>query len=251
VKLKRPPTLESLLSSTLSNRGKPIAFVLAGHNGSGKSTLWYLRMAYRLEMPLINADRLTSSILPEPPLPEWAIKLRDQNDDWQRISQQGVRVFRELVMDQNISFAYETVFSYWKKNSDGSYASKADDIQLLQNAGYFVIVLFVGLAYVSLSRLRVLNRKRMGGHNVPVEKLEQRFSRTQKAIGHASTIADMTLMFDNSRDEHKAFGLVRAQLKDRLLFDARDPTYNIPKDLKNPANIWLTQVTGPYPQTSH
>ena len=144
MKLKRPPTLESLLSSTLSNRGKPIAFVLAGHNGSGKSTLWYLRMADRLEMPLINADRLTSSILPEPPLPEWAIKLRDQNDDWQRISQHGVRVFRELVMDQNISFAYETVFSYWKKNSDDSYASKADDIQLLQKAGYFVMRIHAG-----------------------------------------------------------------------------------------------------------
>ena len=251
MKLLKPPTLESLLSSTLANKAKPIAFVLAGHNGSGKSTLWYLRMADRLEMPLINADRLTLSILPEQPLPEWAIQLRDHNDDWQKISQNGVKVFRQLVMDQSISFAYETVFSYWQKNPDGSYASKADDIQQLQKAGYSVIILFVGLASVSLSRMRVSNRKLMGGHDVPTEKLEQRFSRTQAAIGHASSIADMTLMFDNSRDEQKAFGLVRAQLKDRILFDARDPAYDIPKDLRNPAHVWLNQVTGPYPQTPH
>ena len=246
MRLKRPPTLESLLSSKLADKSKPIAFVLAGHNGSGKSTLWYLRMADRLEMPLINADRLTLSILPQPPLPDWAINLRDHNDDWQKISQNGVKVFRELVMDEGMSFAYETVFSYWQKKPDGSYASKADDIQVLQKAGYFVILLFVGLANVSLSKLRVFNRRLMGGHDVPTNKLELRFSRTQAAIGHAATIADMTLMFDNSREEQKAFGLVRAQTNTTLLFDARDPAYNIPKDLTNPANIWLNQVTGPY-----
>jgi len=42
-----------------------MAFVLAGHNGSGKSTLWYQRLADQLQIPLVNADRLTLSILPE------------------------------------------------------------------------------------------------------------------------------------------------------------------------------------------
>ncbi len=203
-------------------------------------------MADRLEMPLINADRLTLSILPQPPLPNWAINLRDKDEHWQKISQNGVKVFRELVMDQGISFAYETVFSYWQKKPDGSYASKVDDIRLLQKEGYFVILLFVGLVNVNLSKLRVQNRKLMGGHDVPKEKLEDRFSRTQAAIGHASYVADMTLMFDNSRMEHKAFGLVRAQKKNELLFDARDPAYAIPKDLEIPSSIWLNQVTGPY-----
>jgi len=42
-----------------------VAFVLAGHNGSGKSTLWYSRLAESLRMPLVNADRMMMSILPD------------------------------------------------------------------------------------------------------------------------------------------------------------------------------------------
>ena len=60
------PQLEALLANLPKSAGKkPIAFVLSGHNGSGKSTLWKERLAPVLERPLINADRLISSILPE------------------------------------------------------------------------------------------------------------------------------------------------------------------------------------------
>jgi hypothetical protein len=55
--------------------------VLAGHNGSGKSTLWRRSLADVLRIPLVNADRMMLSILPEAnsdgTLPEWAISLRD------------------------------------------------------------------------------------------------------------------------------------------------------------------------------
>ena len=45
---------------------KPLAVIVAGHNGSGKSTMWRLRLADVLQIPLINADRMMLSILPEP-----------------------------------------------------------------------------------------------------------------------------------------------------------------------------------------
>jgi hypothetical protein len=38
-------------------------------------------------------------------------------------------------------------------------------------------------------------------------------------------VADMTVMFDNSRDEARAFTLVRAQRRRRVLFDCRDRAY--------------------------
>ena len=45
--------------------GKPLAVILAGHNGSGKSTLWNGRLSDIIRIPLVNADRMMMSILPE------------------------------------------------------------------------------------------------------------------------------------------------------------------------------------------
>ena len=69
VRTRGVPRVETLLDTALrsaSNVQRPPAFILAGHNGSGKSTLWHDRLAHRLQIPLVNADRLTASILPPP-----------------------------------------------------------------------------------------------------------------------------------------------------------------------------------------
>jgi predicted ABC-type ATPase len=210
---RRPPKLDKLLEQTRGPR--PVAFVLAGHNGSGKSTLWYSRLASSLQMPLINADRMMMSILPDADprtghIPAWAQRLRDDDEKWQVLSQEGVRAFKSLVMDQRMPFAFETVFSHWKPLPGGGHASKADDIRAMQAAGYFVVLLFVGLVSVDMSVFRVSTRKQQGGHGVEHKKLIERFPRTQAAVGHATQIANMTLMFDNSRSEKNAFALVRA-----------------------------------------
>jgi predicted ABC-type ATPase len=238
------PSPDTLLASTLRGATKPLAFVLAGHNGSGKSTLWYERLADKLQLPLVNADRLTLSILPEA-LPMWAQKLRDEDARWHKLSQDGVGLFRQLIMAQRMPFAFETVFSHWKRSADGSWRSKADDIRDMQRAGYFVVLLFVGLTSASLSVLRVQTRKRKGGHDVPLQKLLDRFPRTQAAVGHAAPIADMTLMFDNSRGTDKAFALVRAQRKGKVLYDTRDPAFDVDRELRAVSDPWLDKVVGP------
>lgn len=223
---------------------KPIAFVVAGHNGSGKSTLWYERLADRLQIPLVNADRLITSILPieasTNQLRKWAKKLRDNDERWQRVAQSGVQAFVGLIMAQKMPFAFETVFSHWQKRTDGTYESKADLIVALQKAGFFVVLLFVGLTSVELSIARVRTRQEQGGHGVPVKKLRERFRRTQMAIRHAASIADRTLMFDNSQDISKAFSLARVQNKKEALYDCRnDQTAN---QLSRVASLWLKHV---------
>ena len=149
-------------------------------------------------------------------------------------------------MAQRLPFAFETVFSYWERAKDGSVLSKAADIQAMQRAGYFVVLLFVGLTSPSLSVLRVQTRKAQGGHDVALATLHKRFPRTQAAIGHAAPLADMTLMFDNSRSLNKAFTLVRAQRKQAVLFDARDPQYRVETELRSVSDPWLEKVVGPF-----
>lgn len=245
MRLRTPPKLETLLRPTTVGE-QPVAIVLAGHNGSGKSTLWYERLADKVQMPLVNADRLTLSLLPEPgadrKLRPWASRLRDDDQRWQKLAQDGVQLFMGLAMNQSMPFAFETVFSYLQRRPDGSFQSKVDLIRNLQKQGYYVVLLFVGLASVELSILRVFTRKRKGGHDVPEAKLRSRFPRTQQAIQMASGIADLTLMFDNSRDEKHAFTLARAQRKTETLYDCRDASFQQDPDLVKIAGIWLRNV---------
>lgn len=226
--------------------GKPLAIILAGHNGSGKTTLWRERFADALQIPLINADRLMLSMLPEPKgdppkQPPWADSLRDNDERWQRISQAAVQSVVEKAIERRVSFAYETVFSYLKEQADGSYRSKGDLITRLQRAGYIVALLFVGLANPAISIARVETRREQGGHAVPIDKLLQRFPRTQKAIRMAAPLADLTLMFDNSREPDKAFSLVRVQAKTRVHYDCRTAG-TVDKDLIRVATEWLSAV---------
>jgi predicted ABC-type ATPase len=230
---------------------KPVAFVLAGHNGSGKSTLWNEKLSPELKIPLVNADRLTLSFLPErvsgDALPKWAQDLRDGDERWQRISQQAVRTFTSLIMEQRLPFAFETVFSHWERRSDGShFSSKIDEIRNLRNAGYFVVLLFVGLASAQLSILRVETRVRSGGHTVSTRRLKERYPRTQAAIAAAAPLADLTIMFDNSRDANHAFSLVRAQRGRRILFDCRMKRFYVRPELRRVAMTWLPKVASNY-----
>lgn len=240
-----PPDLKAILRKSAAS-AKPVAIVLAGHNGSGKSTFWYDRLADELQMPLVNADRLTLSLLPpvEPgtKLKHWANRLRDEDERWQKLAQDGVQLFMGLAMDQGMSFAFETVFSYFQAQPDGTYKSKIEVIRTLQEHGYYVILLFVGLVSAELSILRVSTRRTQGGHDVPEAKLRSRFSRTQQAIKVASEVADLTLMFDNSRDIAHAFTLVRVQRKKKVLFDCRDKGFKQDSELVKIASIWLAEV---------
>ena len=205
--------------------GKPLAIILAGHNGSGKSTMWRKHLSDKLRVPLVNADRMMLSILPEPNreghLTEWARALRDENESWMGVAQRGVEAFVVQAMGEGVPFAVETVFSHWKERPDGSFESKIDRIRELQHAGYFVLLCFVGLANVQLSLARVQTRVASGGHSVDTAKLLNRFPRTQTAIAAAIPVADAAILADNSLDEARAFGVCRIQMGQEEIFDIR------------------------------
>lgn len=222
---------------------RPLAVILAGHNGSGKSTLWYRRLADRLQIPLVNADRMMLSILPEVApgtrLPGWASQLRDENSSWMRVAQDGVQAFVTHAMAAMVPFAMETVFSHWKLQPDGSYDSKITLIRQMQEAGYFVMLVFVGLTSAELSIARVHTRVSLGGHAVPENKLRSRFPRTQQAIREAAQVADATIMVDNSRQLKQAFTVCCVQLRDNVIYDRRLRPRKVPLEITS----WLDKVS--------
>lgn len=151
-------------------------------------------------------------------------------------------MFMGLLMAERMPFAFETVFSHLVKREDGTYESKQELIETLQKAGYSVALLFVGLATAALSGLRVETRRTQGGHDVPRKKLMKRFPRTREAIRLAAPVADMTLMFDNSRAVEKAFTLARVQTGNDVIYDCRDRRHGEEDALVDVASIWLNKV---------
>ena len=134
----------------------------------------------------------------------------------------------------------ETVFSDWRVDDDGTVHSKIDLMRDMQAAGYFVLLLFVGLANADLSILRVQTRVAEHGHNVEIDKLIRRFPRTQRAIREAIDIADAAILTDNSRTTREAFTVSRVQI-------GANPTYDVREAGEPPPRIveWLDIVSPP------
>ncbi len=204
--------------------------------------MWRRLLADRLEMPLINADRMMLSILPEADddghLVPRATLLRDTNEGWMRVAQQGVQAFVGHAMAARVPFAMETVFSYWEPGADGHIASKIDLITDLQAAGYFVLLVFVGLANAETSILRVMTRVQEGGHGIAEATLRRRFPKTRKAISAAIRVADASILVDNSLTAIDAFTVCRVQLGPMPLFDIRRGPGKPPSDIA----AWLDAV---------
>ena len=187
--------------------------------------MWRRSLADTPQLPLINADRMMLSILPEAGedghLTAWAASLRDNDRGWMGVAQQGVNAFVGHAMGAKVPFAMETVFSYWEEQPDGSVRSKIDLIGEMQAAGYFVLLFFVGLATPELSILRVGTRVTEGGHGIDEPTLRRRFPKTQRAISAAVNVADASILTDNSRSKGEAFTVCRVQLGQSVLYDAR------------------------------
>jgi len=154
----------------------PLLHLLAGPNGAGKSS--YVRdiLAPATHLPFINADEIAASRWP------------DAQAAHAYEAAQMAEVQRRELIAAGTSFISETVFSHPSKIQLVSHAS---------DAGYLVH-LHVVMVPVELSVQRVLERVRRGGHDVPEQKIRERYERLWEHIASAIRIADVAEVFDNS-----------------------------------------------------
>lgn len=125
------------------------------------------------------------------------------------------------------------------EGTDGTFESKIDRIREMQAAGYFVLLLFVGLSSAQVSIARVQTRVANGGHAVAIDRLLSRFPRTQAAIRAASTVADATVLVDNSRNARHAFTVAAIQRGAVRTYDIRRPAgAGVPAEIQ----AWLDIV---------
>ena len=155
-----------------------VIIVLAGPNGAGKSTFYEVFLTEE-GLPFVNADRLAGEHYGEDAAENAyeAAKLADRE--------------RRTLVEAGASFIMETVLSDPVGDKVGFLARARDQ-------GYFVSAHFIGLESPELSQARVVGRVEGGGHDVPDEKIRDRYPRTLENLMRLFDVADELTVYDNS-----------------------------------------------------
>jgi predicted ABC-type ATPase len=167
---------------TLPLDQRPILIALAGPNGAGKTTFYHAHLA-PAGLRLVNADVLA----------------RELGLDAYAAAHVAAALRREL-LQQGESFVFETVFS-------DPVGDKLSFLKEAVQAGYTVILCFVGTSGPKTSEERVAMRVSQGGHDVPREKLVARFPRILANLKTALRELPYVWVFDND-DLRTPFRLV-------------------------------------------
>jgi predicted ABC-type ATPase len=152
--------------------------LVVGPNGSGKTT--FVNEFLALELPgyvYVNADEIAKARWPA------------DSDAHAYEAAQVAAETRAYLIAGGRPFIAETVFSH---------PSKLDLLRSAQQAGYQV-VLHVMLVPEELAVRRVAYRVQAGGHDVPEQKIRERFQRLWPLVAQAVSLADRTVLYDNSR----------------------------------------------------
>jgi predicted ABC-type ATPase len=97
---------------------------------------------------------------------------------------------RRQLIEQRESFIFETVFS-------DPVGDKLESLKDAQRKGYSVVLFFIGVAGPAISDHRVAMRVAKGGHDVPVEKLRERYPRVMRNLQRALAELSDVRVYDN------------------------------------------------------
>jgi predicted ABC-type ATPase len=152
---------------------RPVLVALGGPNGAGKTTFYFANLE-RTGLRLVNADILAAEL--------------------------GIGVYgaaevadsiRHALVDRRESFVFETVFS----------DPVGDKLAFLKHAserGYHVMLCFIGSSTAEISEERVAIRVLQGGHDVPTQKIYERYPRVLSNLRRAVVELPLVWIFDNS-----------------------------------------------------
>jgi predicted ABC-type ATPase len=98
---------------------------------------------------------------------------------------------RQRLLDQRMSFTFETVMSH---------SSKVDFMKNAQARGYRIYLYFVSTENPEINTDRVAIRVRAGGHPVAATKVHERYHKSLRLLPQAIATSDRAYIFDNTGD---------------------------------------------------
>src|ERR1039458_2516775 len=187
---------------TLPLDRRPIIVALAGPNGAGKTTFYHAHLQ-AAGIRFVNADILAKEL-----------------DLGAYEAARVADTLRRELLKLRESFVFETVFS-------DPVGDKLTSLRKAADAGYTVVLCFIGTSGPEVSEQRVAMRVTQGGHEVPTEKLIARFPRTMANLRAAIREIPAVWIFDND-DLRTPFRLA-AVFEGGILVKVNQP---VPKWLK-------------------
>lgn len=150
---------------------KPMVLVFAGPNGSGKSTI---KEWFEIVGEYTNADDVVKATgMDNLAAAEWVDRMRD------------------AAIELKADFTFETVLS-------SNYKLKI--LKKAKEKGYFIKCAFVLTTSPWLNVARVAARVAQGGHDVPSEKIIDRYYKALDNISVLMNICDILHVYDNTGD---------------------------------------------------
>jgi len=204
--------------------------MIAGPNGSGKSTLEKrLDKSWRIGY-FLNADELEKKLSTDGfiNLSDYQLSLNQQ--DWEAsLTNTGsiaTKIENKSVLD-NISIEHNIIIAGNKKQGSYfsaliieflrkqllmtgqtftfetvmSHPSKVKFLQEAKESGFKTYLYFIGIGSVETNINRVKERVLKGGHNVPEEKIRERYTKSLELLFDAVKNSDRAYIFDNSENK--------------------------------------------------
>jgi len=212
----------------MSNRVKRLR-IFAGPNGSGKSTLYkYLTQInafnsyYHINPDLIAKDLSVSLNLDNWPIDfsfnelisylklspfqtmvdynitdllnseDRRIWLKDPAFNNSYLAAAISDFLRYKMIQSDSSFSFESVFSH---------DSKIKEIEIAKKAKFKIYFYFISTSDPLINYQRIKNRVETGGHDVPNEKINDRYYRTMNNLYTAFKLSDRAYLFDNTSEK--------------------------------------------------
>ena len=173
----------------------PDLYIITGSNGAGKSSVGniYLPENIRADCEIFDGDKLF---------------LQKQKLLWQ----QGITAIKEA---RNI--AYQFVSSQFDKLTESALQNNANFVyeghftneatwetpKRFKENGYHVHLIFLGLKNVALSKLRVLDRTKRGGHYVQPAEISGNFYGNLEKPNKYYILFDAVTIIDTSKSQHR------------------------------------------------
>lgn len=191
---------------------RPELIVIAGPNGSGKTSVTqkFLHHEWAKDTIYINPDQIAKDIFGDWNSREAVLKAANYCQEW-----------RERCLENRDSFVFETVFS-----SD----DKVEFLIKAKEAGFFVRFFFISTSHPSINAARIAKRVMEGGHDVPINKIVSRYTKSIINCGLIVPMVDRLYVYDNSVNDADAqiqFRLKNGKLEKKYVEELPEWTQGI------------------------